>query len=183
MHGKVTAGTKVLILGASSSVGQFACQMAKNVGAYVAGTCSARTFSFVKQNLDVDHLINYNERDWAHDDSVKGYDVVFDTVGEKDGLSRARSNGTVKSDGRFISIADFSIGLDPSAYPPLSFGAAICFLQNTQTQDEIARWIEEGKIKVFFDSYFDLTTDGARGIYGKIASGKSLGKNILNVSI
>lgn len=172
----------MLILGASSAVGQFACQMAKNAGAYVAATCSDRTLSFVKDNLPVDHLINYSVEDWTNDDVVKGFDVIFDTVGEKNGLSRATSSGTVKSDGKFISIADFSIGLDPNAYPPLTFGAAICFLQNPKTQDEIAQWIEQGKIKVFFDGEYDLTTDGARGLYGKIASGKSIGKNILNVS-
>jgi NADPH:quinone reductase-like Zn-dependent oxidoreductase len=156
--------------------------MAKNAGAYVAATCSGRTLSFVNENLSVDYLVNYNEQDWAQDETLKGYDVVFDTVGEKDGLSRATSNGTVKADGKFISIADFSIGLDPNAYPPLTFGAAICFLQNTHTQDEIAQWIEQGKLKIFFDGEYDLTTEGARGLYSKIAGGKSIGKNILNVS-
>jgi NADPH:quinone reductase-like Zn-dependent oxidoreductase len=180
--GGVVAGSRVLILGASSAVGQYAIQFAKIAGAIVYTTCSGRTKGFVEANLNADQVIDYGVTPWESADGPKNVDVIFDCVGEAEALKRAQANGTVKADGKFVTIANFSVGYDPTAYPPLTYAAAMCFTQNPASQDQIAQWIVEGKVKVFVDGVFPFTQEGVIEIFNKIGGGKSVGKNILQIS-
>jgi len=179
--GQVTTGTRILILGGSSSVGIVAIQLAKSRGAHVITTASSRTFGFVS-TLGADKVINYNETNWENDPELKGVDVVFDTVGEKDGLQRAVNSGVVKSNGVFASIADFSLGWNPAGHPPLSFGAVFSVRQNTAAQDELVQLVLEGKIKIPIDEKFPFSKEGVIALLHKIESGKSVGKNLLVIT-
>ncbi len=96
--GKVEAGQKVLINGASGGVGTFAVQIAKSFGADVTGVCSARNADLVR-SLGADHVIDY-----AKDDFTKGeqrYDVILDNVANHS-LSECRRVLTPK--GKYIMI-------------------------------------------------------------------------------
>jgi NADPH:quinone reductase-like Zn-dependent oxidoreductase len=79
-HGKVQAGHKVLINGASGGVGHFAVQIAKSMGAEVTGVCSTRNLDLVR-SLGADHVVDYTTDDFTV--AADRYDVMLDLVGNR----------------------------------------------------------------------------------------------------
>ncbi|MEV8373921.1 NAD(P)-dependent alcohol dehydrogenase [Kribbella sp. NPDC056861] len=76
--GRVQAGQKVLITGASGGVGTFAVQLAKAFGAEVTGTASTAKLALVQQ-LGADHVLDYTHEDFA--DGTRQYDLIIDLAG------------------------------------------------------------------------------------------------------
>jgi len=96
--GKVQAGQKVLINGASGGVGTFAVQIAKSLGADVTGVCSTRNVDLVK-SLGADHVIDYTKEDFTK--GAERYDVMLDNVGNRS-LSECRQ--VLTPNGKYVLI-------------------------------------------------------------------------------
>jgi NADPH:quinone reductase-like Zn-dependent oxidoreductase len=95
---KLHSGQKILIYGASGSVGTFAVQLAKHIGADVTAVCSTPNVEMVK-SLGADTVIDYMNEDFTQNGEV--YDVVFDAVGK---LSPAQRKKSLKTGGRYFNV-------------------------------------------------------------------------------
>jgi len=84
--GRVEAGQKVLVVGASGGVGTYAVQLATASGAHVTGVCSTTKVDLVR-SIGADHVIDYTREDFA--DGSRRYDLILD-IGGNSRLSRLR---------------------------------------------------------------------------------------------
>jgi NADPH:quinone reductase-like Zn-dependent oxidoreductase len=84
--GRLQAGQKVLIVGASGGVGSYAVQIAKALGAEVTGVCSTSKLDLVR-SIGADHVVDYSQDDFA--DGETRYDLILD-IGGNSALSRLR---------------------------------------------------------------------------------------------
>ena len=95
--GNVRKGDRVLIYGASGSVGTYAVQLAKHYGAHVTGVCSSANLDLVK-SIGAEEVIDYTKEDFRK--NGKTYDVVFDTVRK---LKKSGCKKSLGENGVFIS--------------------------------------------------------------------------------
>lgn len=96
--GKIKNRQKVLVNGASGSVGTFAIQIARYYGAEVTGVCSSANFELVK-SLGANKIIDYIEEDFTQG---KGrYDLILDAVGKS---SKTRCRKVLSSDGIYLNV-------------------------------------------------------------------------------
>ena len=95
--GKVGSGHKVLINGASGSVGTVAVQLAAVFGAEVTGVCSAANLGLVR-SLGAEHVIDYAKEDFTR--TGETYDIIFDAVAKS---SFSRCKGSLKEGGIYLT--------------------------------------------------------------------------------
>ncbi|SHF55371.1 NADPH:quinone reductase [Arenibacter palladensis] len=93
----VKSGQKVLVNGASGSLGTAAVQLAKYMGAEVTAVCSIGNFDLVR-SLGADHVIDYTRVDFTK--TGDSYDVIFDTVGKS---PFAESKKVLSKNGIYLS--------------------------------------------------------------------------------
>ncbi len=94
----IQPGQKVLIYGASGSVGTYAVQLAKYFGAEVTGVSSGANLELV-ESLGADRVIDYTKKDFTK--NGRRYDVIFDAVGKSNYAASIRS---LKKDGAYLQV-------------------------------------------------------------------------------
>lgn len=184
-HGKVKAGQKVLINGASGGIGTFAVQIAKALGADVTGVCSTRNVDLLR-SLGADHVIDYTQEHFIR--SGKRYDFILDNVA-KHSLSDLRRvltpTGTlVPNGGGFDHRWIASGGRLVRAAVMFRFVSQTLgsFLVSKKHEDLTAlkEMIEAGKVTPVMDRAYSLS-ETAQAI-GHVGAGHARGKVAITVS-
>jgi NADPH:quinone reductase-like Zn-dependent oxidoreductase len=96
--GRIRAGQRILINGASGGVGTFAVQIAKSFGVEVTGVCSTRNADMVR-SIGADHVVDYTQEDFTRGEHR--YDLMLDTVGSRS-LSECRR--VLNANATYVSI-------------------------------------------------------------------------------
>jgi NADPH:quinone reductase-like Zn-dependent oxidoreductase len=94
-------GRRVLVYGASGSVGTAGVQLARHFGAHVTAVCNTKTVELVR-SLGADEVVDYLQEDFTRNGET--YDVVFDAVGKH---SFRRSRGSLKPGGIYVGTDGF----------------------------------------------------------------------------
>jgi 2-desacetyl-2-hydroxyethyl bacteriochlorophyllide A dehydrogenase len=147
--GDIQSGQKVLIVGASGSVGTFAVQLARYFGAEVTGVGSTTNIEMVK-SLGADKVIDYTKEDFTK--SGQTYDIIFDTV-MKTSFSRCKSS--LKQRGVYITV-DWP--LLQALWTSIVGSRKVVFGIASQIEDLIflKELIEAGKLKSVIDRTYPL---------------------------
>ena len=182
--GKVQAGQKVLINGASGGVGTFAVQIAKTYGADVTGVCSTRNVEMVK-SIGADHVIDYTKEDFTRGSAR--YDLIIDNVGSHT-LSEYRR--VLTPNGALVIVGGPS---DNSWLGPLTtlikayfvspfVKQKMLFMLAQSTQDDLnvlRDLMQDGKLTPVIDRRYPLAETGQAISY--LEQGHAKGKVIITV--
>ena len=148
LQGKIKQDSKVLINGASGSVGSSAVQVSKNYGAKVTGICSGSNRELVL-SIGADKVIDYTNNDFSDNGVV--YDVILDTVGN---LSYASCKRSLSKSGKLILInAGLGTIISSLVKKNLICGVA---LESKELLQEILRLYETKRLKPVIDKVYSL---------------------------
>lgn len=146
-------GDKILIYGASGSVGSYAVQLAIQHGLSVTAVCSNSNFEMVK-SLGAERLIDYKKEDYTK--GAEKYDIVFDAVGKTN-----KSNKIIKTGGSFVSVKMLTKEKDVHL-------------------KKIKFFAENGTIKPFIDRTFSLIDIVSAHEY--VDTGRKRGNVVIEIS-
>ena len=167
---QLKAGESVLIHAGAGGVGGFAIQLAKNVGAKVLTTASARHHDYLK-DLGADEIIDYTKESFVQATRrlfPGGIDAVFDTVG---GQTQIESVEVLKQGGRITSI----LAMNEAFFRERGLVPHYVFVRPESGQLEQLRELAEvGKLSVKIEKIFPLAeaVQAHELIEGKHTQGK-----------
>jgi NADPH:quinone reductase-like Zn-dependent oxidoreductase len=186
--GKLKAGQKVLINGASGGVGTYGVQIAKAMGAEVTGVCSGRNVELVR-SLGADRVIDYTQEDFTQ--RPERYDLIIDNVGVRP-LSEMRR--VLADQGTYVMIGaggvddnTWGFGLlwgfvHRAALSPFTDQTLTFQMADTTTADleYVARLMQEGKVRSVIDRRYPLAETPEAIRY--LETGRARGKVVIDVA-
>ena len=184
-HGRVHAGERVLVVGASGGVGNFAVQIAKAFGAEVTGVCSTNKVELVR-SIGADHVVDYTREDIASDG--QRYDVVIDIGGNRS-LTRLRRaltpRGTLvivggETGGRWLGGSDRGIRAIVLSRFVGQRLTAFVNSENAGDLTALTELIESGKLTPVIDRTYPLSEVPAA--IRRMQDGHAQGKLVLHVA-
>lgn len=149
---KVRPGQRVLINGASGSIGTYAVQLAKHLGASVTAVCGPSNVDLVK-SLGADEVIDYTTRDFTTD--LDSYDVVFDTVTKS---SFAAARPCLRAGGKYLPTTGLANNLR-ALWTALRGGKRVVVGMSVNKRAAlpvISSLVDEGKLRVIVDRTYPL---------------------------
>lgn len=181
-QGRLRAGQKVLINGASGGVGTFAVQIAKALGAEVTGVCSTRNVDKVRE-IGADHVFDYTREDFTQSD--ERYDVIIDIAASR---SLSEYKRLLKPDGVYVILGAAGRGrwlgpLGPAlktlAYAPFVRPRFVFFAANLNQADLrfVADLMRQGKIEPVIDRTYP--SDEIRDAFRYFDEGHARGKIVV----
>ena len=183
-EGRLAAGQRVLINGASGGVGTFAVQIAKSMGADVTGVCSTRNVELVR-SIGADHVVDYKQENYI--ESGRSYDLVVDMVGNH---SPADNVQVLEPDGRLVSVGgDKGAWVGPMIRPlqalllsPFVDQEIITILARLDSQDlgALADLMANGDVRPVIDRRYTLAELPEAIRYSE--SGRARGKIVITLS-
>jgi NADPH:quinone reductase-like Zn-dependent oxidoreductase len=174
--GKLQAGQKVLINGASGGVGTFAVQIAKSLGAEVTGVCSTKNVEMVR-SIGADHVVDYTREDFTRGD-VR-YDLMLDTIGNRS-LRACRRVLAPKAVYVFIGGRMSHLAASMLAGPFVSQDVkAVVAKRSSADLEFLSGLIEAGKVTPVIDRTYPLSEVPAA--IGYLEEGHARGKIVITV--
>lgn len=151
--GEIKKGQKVLINGASGSIGTYAVQLAKYFGAEVTAVSSAGNRQLVN-SIGADHFVDYRTIDFTKGDQK--FDLIFDAVGK---LNFSKGSKVLNDEGYFVTTAVKASTIFQMVQSNLS-GKKKMFAgiikENQEDLELIVKLISEGTIRAVIDRTYDL---------------------------
>ncbi len=170
--GNVQNGQKVLIRGASGTIGTFAIQLAKYYGAEVTGVGNPTSLEVMK-SLGAHKVIDYTKEDFTK--SGETYDVIFDIIGKNSFLDCKKS---LQKNGLLLLANSKLFRADRRQKTSIK---VINGRANPKTEDLIClrELIEAGKIKTVIDRRYPLEEIPEAHRY--VDKGQKTGNVVINV--
>lgn len=177
----VKPGQKILINGASGSLGTAAVQLAKHFGAHVTAVCGTQNTGLVK-SLGADKVIDYKKTDFTS--SNQTYDIIFDTVGKS---SFTKTKRILSKNGKYISpVLKFLLLGQMLKSKLIGRKKAIFSATGLNSDDQLRNLLKEvleiyknGHLKTVIDRQFPLEKVAEAHRY--IATGHKKGNVIIRV--
>ena len=169
---KLESGMRVLIHGGAGALGTVAVQLAKQQGARVIATASGAGVDLVK-SLGADEVIDYRQQ--RFEDSVRGMDVVLDTLG---GATQEGSWACLRPGGLLVATA-----MPPSPERAAAAGVRAAFVftpPRGAVLAQLAERVDAGRLRIIVGQEFALADAAKAHRLGE--SGKARGKMILHVA-
>ncbi len=176
---KITSGQKILINGASGSVGSAAIQLAKYYGAFVTAVCSSKNFEVVN-TLGADEFVDYTQTDFTKQN--KTYDIVFDVVGNssfKNCRNILTETGVYLMTVPQIGVMLQTIRTRKSSGKKAIF-AATGLQQNPENLVFLKQLVERGKLKPVIDRSYKL--ERIREAHRYVEAGHKTGSVVIEMS-